>query len=321
MKKEIDKKIREKARDEKLKMPSSYINKVNCVLGELPDTTLHKNSTRISFRPSMAIFIAIITLFSVTVFATKDLLQDRLHFMSGSEKKKYVEEVQQSNVEVELYSRNMTYEQFVSNGGVTKEEAVEIARDYVKKVYEADSSEYKSSIEFDDGEKEYYVCLTDSNNDRKFEVWLNAETGDFKEIAWFQEEADDYAGIKVNEKEYTDYYEKVYDLMKNKMGIWNDIESVYCYYNEKTGGTHYKADGTLWKTSVSYVLKTKGNQCYIIDYSCKNKRIQYLFTMDYKQYQNSHNKEVEADKMKDGITRKEIKLYEAKDENEMEKTK
>lgn len=38
-----------------------------------------------------------------------------------------------------------------------------------------------------------------------------------------------------------------------------------------------------------------------------------LFTMDYKQYQSSHNKEVEADKMKAGITRKEIKLYEEKD--------
>ena len=411
MNKQIDKKIMDKAYDEKFQVPLSYTDKVNNVLGSLPDKAVNKKYMRLAFEPAVIILIAVVVVSTVTVFATKDMLQDRLHSMSGEEKKKYVEEVQKSNVEADTYSRELTYNEnvrmeelmeayekegkfpenqikqveeesdaqkgtltfvirtskfilpereltdeelleiidfnhkidysmnenskaiqkatatesvqeneekynkLISKGGITKDGAIDTARSYVNKVYEVDSSEYKSRIEFDDEEKEYYVCLLDSINNRKFEVWINAETGVFEEIAWFEDADDKNVDIKVNEKEYTDYYEKLYDLVKNKMGLWNDIESVSCYYNEKTGGTHYKADGTLWKSSISYVLKAKGNKCYIINYSCKNKRILYLSTMDYRQYRNSHNKEVEADKMKAGITRKEIKLYEAKDEN------
>ena len=104
----VDEDIREKIKDEQIEIPDSYYEKVNMTLNQLQG---RKKQKIVKWKPSIAMAACAAIVLSTTVFATVNYYQNRMQSMSDTEKKEISNSVQNSDVDVDSFSRELSDEE------------------------------------------------------------------------------------------------------------------------------------------------------------------------------------------------------------------
>lgn len=102
----VDQRIAAMAEREELELPKSYLDRIEKTLLNLPEKNRVIKLNRQGFKPAAALLTGTILVSSVTVFATNNLLRERLESMTVWERNAYIEQI--NSADVDSYSRELT---------------------------------------------------------------------------------------------------------------------------------------------------------------------------------------------------------------------
>jgi hypothetical protein len=106
----IDTFIKEQIQQEQIKVPESYLNKVDMTLQGLPEDKMENTKVfnKPRFRYAAAIAVGFFLVMSVTAYATVNYVQKRMLSISDNEKQELVDYTNESTLDADSYSREFT---------------------------------------------------------------------------------------------------------------------------------------------------------------------------------------------------------------------
>lgn len=183
----------------------------------------------------------------------------------------------------------------IAEGGITEEQAIEIAGGYLQDIYGTteEGLDLLSHYDFDDNLKEEGCYLVEWSNaplyDRSYHFYIRAKDGQLTGTDHAGEDFFEQEGIKTEEAEgkIPELYEKAAAFMKEKMGI--SFEKEYVYYET------YEKDGITTGNTVKFIFSKEGSGIYEVEYLWNGSLHSYWnggsyshreFGTDFSEYEN-----------------------------------
>lgn len=194
-------------------------------------------------------------------------------------------------------------DEFVENGGMDEQKAIEMAKVDIGKAYGIDCEEYEISVAYNDLDGNgnvYIVTMTDNETMSKYGVSINADQELVTEIFNMKQSSNIADGIEVDQAKFTDKYEDALELLTKWKGIDLPISQSTCEYN-------YNSDDCLEHGMVSYLFELEDGTGYVLYYSCVNDVFFQIYMTDYDKYRQRVDQD-EDKRQKRGIDRKIIQM-------------
>lgn len=204
--------------------------------------------------------------------ANRELTDEEiLQMIDFEEKRNYAlreryEEEYAEEIAAEQAEEKEQISKLVSEGGITEQEAVEIATNYLQQIYGLDGSGmelnhyynengWTGNIPEDSEKVNYCVNWSDRGSHQHYYFWIGAGSGELQEFDYSGEELrQEKPSVSEASVKASAAKKQAVDFLENKMGItesYDEIKTGYRVYDDEELGTFvynvfYKADQTVY---------------------------------------------------------------------------
>lgn len=189
----------------------------------------------------------------------------------------------------------------MENAEMNENEAIEIAKEEVKKIYGTDCKDYNITADYDDAGgygSMYRVEITDKKSMSNYNVTVDADKKIVTEV-YYTPESDHFdTGMKVDKDKFVAKYEDALDILTKRMGIDLPILQSTCEYN-------YNSEGFLERGVVSYLFEMEDGTGYVLKYNFTSDVFFDIFTTDYEAYRKAMDQN-KSNRQKRGLEREII---------------
>lgn len=282
--KAIDSIILEKIKEANSTLPKSYIDKVdNTLLGLAP-----RRNDYVVKHNYKNIYIAAVSIFVLVVGGSAAYIG----FRGNPESEIEAVKKEKSNISTDTQAEK-------TEETLSKEDIANKGKSMALSIFGEDISEYRATVDNDEYGI-YYMYYSDQEGEPAYFATIDKYTGEVYEI---EKMGNDNRGenIAVDEDKYVEQYKAIEEIINTKLKVGEEVESVYCDYNK------LEESNTLFKGTVSYIVRMKNDECYVFTYSQVNDGLFDVMHLNYSNYQRGID-EGASKREKRGVTRIRLEL-------------
>ncbi len=266
MNQSIDEMLREKLTGT-CNVPESYERKINETIHDIENCEIRKSSGHGSWlsmnKVACVVFLLMLSVISVTSYAAVNLFQDRMNAMPEEVREKYNNDVQESNVEADAYSRKLTDSEEEKMVSLRKQYEKE-GRFPQKEIEQVKSSEdiVKSELYFVAEESKFYLPERTLSDEEMLEIIDLQEKRDYsvqqQNLAGDESDREVKANARLEERSI-EVVTELYNMDEGDLEIVSSDVEDGCYVYEIKGENVLFSVYCSGENEIERVILKKGN--------------------------------------------------------------